>query len=496
MANPSYLKLRGRTWSFRLKIPQDVLPLINEEHSHYGKTEILYSLKTKDVDVAKSLRWKHRAYWQEEFERIKASASYTISTDQKKLFDDTLKELEAYKTEYEFLNFSPTVAEVREEMKLYEASGQPYPKHLKTQIAALDYHRSTIIDRKEAAIPSEFMTPFSVLAAEYLKEREGGIMRQTHAEKRTSFRLFQEHIEDKPLASVRMKDVDSFAKSLKKVDANWGRWKDRKDLTLKAAIARSAGAESCLTNKTVNKHLSNLRSLWKWARKREDVHGSNPFEDMDLPPNKSEEKTYLSYTIEELNTLFATPTNRLWLWEIALVGLYTGMRQSEIASLEWHDIRQENGIWFIDITKAKSDAGVRIVPIHDDLEWLISRKLQRSTGRLWPNLRPQGPDGRLAQYVSKEFGKLRQKRGLVRTSAPGVPRGRLSFHSFRKNVTDCFRHAGIPETDAAEIIGHEKTGITYRVYNPEGMKMEQRKEIVDKIQYDGFEIDWKDRLFQ
>ena len=54
----------------------------------------------------------------------------------------------------------------------------------------------------------------------------------------------------------------------------------------------------------------------------------------------------------------------------------------------------------------------------------------------------------------------------------------------------------MPQDNASKIIGHEETGVTYRVCSLEEMSIELRKEIVDKIQHDDFEIDWKDGLYQ
>ena len=65
----------------------------------------------------------------------------------------------------------------------------------------------------------------------------------------------------------------------------------------------------------------------------------------------------------------------------------------------------------------------------------------------------------------------------------GWGRCRKAFHSLRKNATRCLELARVPQNEAAEIIGHEKAGITYTVYNPEGLTMKHRQQVVKKIKY-------------
>ena len=47
-------------------------------------------------------------------------------------------------------------------------------------------------------------------------------------------------------------------------------------------------------------------------------------------------------------------------------------------------------------------------------------------GRLFPSLKPGGPDGKLSWFVSKRFTTLRRKLGITRE--------RVGFHCFRKAV--------------------------------------------------------------
>jgi hypothetical protein len=74
-----------------------------------------------------------------------------------------------------------------------------------------------------------------------------------------------------------------------------------------------------------------------------------------------------------------TPGTRIikdGLYWVPMIADYTGARREEIAGLQPSDIKDENGIPYFDIAEnhnrgVKTLAGVRRIPIHDRLSWLI-----------------------------------------------------------------------------------------------------------------------------
>ena len=218
------------------------------------------------------------------------------------------------------------------------------------------------------------------------------------------------------------------------------------------------------------------------AQKRQEVKGDNPFKGQRSRVTGKNSKPYRALTDDELTKLFSLTPKRRDLWEIPLVGLYTGMRLNEICSLQWGNVRREDGIWYFDITAAKSEAGVRVVPVHSRLSWLPERRSEDPRELVWPEMEPGGPDAKHSWQFSKRFTAHRRRAGIESDD-----RWRTAFHSLRKNVTRCIERARVPQTEWAEIVGHEKAGITYRVYNPDGLTMAQRSEIVELIRYPGLE---------
>ena len=48
-------------------------------------------------------------------------------------------------------------------------------------------------------------------------------------------------------------------------------------------------------------------------------------------------------------------------------------------------------------------------------------------------------------------------------------------------------YARVPQSEAAQVIGHERAGITFGTYNPEGMASKALREVVEKMAARGCE---------
>jgi integrase len=151
-----------------------------------------------------------------------------------------------------------------------------------------------------------------------------------------------------------------------------------------------------------------------------------------------------------------------WLPKIALL---TGMRISEICALERHDVKEAERVAYFDIPAGKTDSAVRVVPIHPDLRPFLD--LAPARGYLFPELRPGGKDGKRSWAVGKRLGRRIYPL-----------EGASTFHGLRKNVVQTFERAHVPEGEAAQIVGHGKKGITYGVYSPNGLRIDQKRDLI------------------
>ncbi len=327
--------------------------------------------------------------------------------------------------------------------------------------------------------------------AERQRDKTARLTAQTANQMQATFRLFTDHTGNAPLDSINREDAVSFLDTIADLHPHYGRRPGAASHSLQELLAKyAAGNGDGLSNKTLNRHQSALKTLFRWARKRGIVEGENPFADLARVKARQSEVAWLSFTIAELNKLFADTefevnpdkhtlsTARPW---IMAVSLFSGMRQGEVCELEAEDIQRQDGIWYFDVTAAKSEAGVRRVPIHSELIGLgfLDYVKVIGSGSLFPGITRGGPDKKRGHTVAKRFPEYRRNRE--------VERERIAFHSFRKNFVRALELAKVDRDRAALVVGHER-GFTFRVYNPEGIDVAGLREVVEAVKYEGFKL--------
>ncbi len=75
--------------------------------------------------------------------------------------------------------------------------------------------------------------------------------------------------------------------------------------------------------------------------------------------------------------------------------------------------------------------------------------------------------------VGKRFGRLKTWLGFGPEHV---------FHSFRATVITIFENEGVPENVVADIVGHEKTTMTYGLYSG-GVSLAVKAEALAKLTY-------------
>jgi hypothetical protein len=59
------------------------------------------------------------------------------------------------------------------------------------------------------------------------------------------------------------------------------------------------------------------------------------------------------------------------------------------------------------------------------------------------------------------------------------------YCSFRRSAVRYLENARVPQSEAAQVVGHERAGITFGTYNPDGLGMKALREVVERIGYKG-----------
>jgi integrase len=258
------------------------------------------------------------------------------------------------------------------------------------------------------------------------------------------------------------------------------------------------GGGTARSNRTINKYATTLAGVFKSAKHRGRFVGENPFDDQK---RKAGGESYVAFEIPELQRLFDSfqfetkpkkysPATALsW---VSLIATYTGMRLEEICQLRVTDIREvvANGatVTVIDIHNGKNNAlknesSVRLVPIHSELVrcgLLCYRDALPQDGPLFPGMeRRASKGGKIGARVGELFGKSLKALGLKRKG--------LCFHSFRHTVSGRLDAAGVPQTDAARVLGHTIPGMTYGTYST-GPGLKRLAAVVEEISYVGLNI--------
>ena len=151
------------------------------------------------------------------------------------------------------------------------------------------------------------------------------------------------------------------------------------------------------------------------------------------------------------------------LWSIAdyegvdtiLVLLYTGMRVGEMLNLLKSDINQRQQL--IRITRSKTAAGIRAIPIHHKILPFISTRLQMPGQYLFSDA--TGKPYNYSRYCA-----------LWRRIMHMIHADGHTTHDCRHTVATLLDNAGANETVKRRILGHAGGDVTERVYTHKGIR--------------------------
>ncbi len=238
-----------------------------------------------------------------------------------------------------------------------------------------------------------------------------------------------------------------------------------------------------ITAKTASLHFSTCKTLFRWA-KAEGYIPFNPGADIqfDQPKVQKGKKARRPFKAEELKTIFSAPVftgcqsirrrftpgglrvRDAYFW-IPLLAYYGGFRLGELVQLHVGDVHLDGPVPYIEVTEdnsgdlgsdaekhVKSEAGIRRVPLHEDVMALgfrqflkDRRKDHKARKRLFWEV-SFGRDGQASSAFSKWFGRLLDKIGLDDPT--------LVFHSLRHGMEDAFRNSLTPQYVIDRVIGH------------------------------------------
>ena len=212
--------------------------------------------------------------------------------------------------------------------------------------------------------------------------------------------------------------------------------------------------EEELAPKTVQRILSGLRGYWRYLQSIE-VAGEDhePFSKLDVArqskrtsPRSARQPFEPDDVVKLLNEAIEQGDEDLA--DLIRLGMWTGCRIEELCALKIDQVKDDH----FSVGDAKTEAGWRDVPIHRELAQTMARLIEDSEDGYVLSGLTVNKYGDRSNAVGKRFGRLKEDFGF---------RKQHVFHSIRKTVIAILENAGVPENVVADIVGHEKTTMTY-----------------------------------
>jgi integrase len=243
---------------------------------------------------------------------------------------------------------------------------------------------------------------------------------------------------------------------------------DKIDRRKAGAFVSEVLMRSGASQKTVNRKISSLSSMWRWLNKRGFV-ATNPWQGQGSFGNGA--KTHNSkraYTAQELTILLGADPSRVVgarygavLFDLMRLALLTGCRINELCQIRIEDVLVEQRAFRIPY--GKTENARRLMPVHRLVWPIVQRRMACSMdGWVFSGLTPGGPDGKRSWIVVKRFATFRQK-----VLGPGKE---VDFHSFRRCFATYLERASTHTTAVnssviAELMGHTKPTLALSVYS-------------------------------
>lgn len=239
-----------------------------------------------------------------------------------------------------------------------------------------------------------------------------------------------------------------------------------------------------------------LSSFWAFLQQRLAVPlGRNPWQGHRITrgarnasgprSRKTTDEKERAFTDGELVALLHG-TERATKWgvyprvrDLLILGLYTGARLNELASLIVQDvvINKDNPAHaLLHIRQGKTAAASRTAAV---THWAALELLQRRTegkpggAQVFDELRPGGLDGKLSWAVSKAFTRYRRE--------CGVPDG-TDYHSLRRTFLTLMEQKGTDYVAVARFVGHQVPTMMHAVYSA-GASREALLKVADAARY-------------
>jgi integrase len=208
---------------------------------------------------------------------------------------------------------------------------------------------------------------------------------------------------------------------------------------------------------TVNKAIKVLKAAFNNAVAKRQLEFSPAEHITDI---ETADPTRRPFTRDELQKILRA-ADAEWRTMI-LVGFYTGMRVHDCANLTWRNVELHTGTINV---KTEKTGRQQVLPIAEHLApHLATLAGDDPDAPLCPTLY-----GKNSSWLSARFYSVMVKAGLAeerdhQTKGKGRAskrqKSQISFHSLRYNTTSALKNAGVNDSVAMDIVGHETSAVS------------------------------------
>ena len=241
-------------------------------------------------------------------------------------------------------------------------------------------------------------------------------------------------------------------------------------------IIRTMEQERKLSYNTIKRDMSSIKVYWRWLKRYKSLDTAYPFEDILPPvPNKNSKSKssidIIGFSIPDYHKILcAVPDRDRNLRNLIILGAHTGCRLDELCALKLEDVSSDR----FQIVDAKTNAGLRTVPIHAAITQLVAELVYTSAdGYLIDGESDNNQYNSRSGGIGHRFSRLKTKLGYKRNQV---------FHSWRHSMTTQLENAERPLNQIQRIIGHTVSGMTLSRYS-DGLAFETSKEIINLVSW-------------
>jgi len=341
-----HLQKRRNVYYARLAVPGDL-------RNHYGRGELIQTLKTSDLKVAKAKVLKVISGWKLGFEALRGQPdAITALAAEIRLLDDDQSD-----------------------------PGAPMSyKDMVIENTADSLPESREIDFRNIAMRRA--TPLMLYLDQYFE--------QWQAEPKT-----------KDMAKTAIRRVAEALPYLEGVT--------------RPLVVQLVATETT-SPATKAKNYGFVRQYWKYLQDIGAVSDQvrNPFSELKHTSRKGQKRTKrTSFATKEVIKLIsqAKVIGDIQLANLIMLAAYTGARIEELCQLRTNSVIRAEGIECLSIEDAKTEAGNRIVPLHPELKPLVRRLIRESSDGYLLSELSETKYGDRSNAIGKRFGRLKADLG-------------------------------------------------------------------------------------